>query len=387
MPLVAGWLSDRVGRKPLIIGVYLGGAVGFVVFLLAGSIDRLACGSASCSWACSRSPRARSSRRCWPTSRRRRSATPSYALYFTLAFGVGSLWVAVYGVRHRARSARRPGVPVVFGLMAVAFVLAALGDPADPGRRARGRQRRVRGRPARGVTPRHGPRDGRPGRCLLSSAGPVQRAPSVGAWRSLVARIVRDDEVGGSNPLAPTIPTSSSSCGSDIGPREAPSTATDRRSPSSLAAMPSTDLAADDVPTKLSVTDPLATDETRIDRWLCAVRLVKTRPLATRLCEGGHVLVNGSPAKPSTKVRAGDRVEALIADRERIVEVVRPIESRVGAAVAATCYVDHSPPVVPEAGPAIMPRTWGGPAEQAPAARVRAPAQGRRRLSPRWSMR
>ena len=102
------------------------------------------------------------------------------------------------------------------------------------------------------------------------------------------------------------------------------------------------------------VTEPLATDETRIDRWLCAVRLVKTRPLATRLCEGGHVLVNGMPAKPSARVRAGDRVEALIADRERIVEVVRPIESRVGAAVAATCYVDHSPPVVPEARPAIM---------------------------------
>lgn len=102
------------------------------------------------------------------------------------------------------------------------------------------------------------------------------------------------------------------------------------------------------------MTDPLVTDETRIDRWLCAARLVKTRPLATRLCEGGHVLVNGSPAKPSTKVRAGDRVEALIADRKRIVQVLRPIESRVGAAVAATCYMDHSPPVVPEAEPAMM---------------------------------
>ena len=77
------------------------------------------------------------------------------------------------------------------------------------------------------------------------------------------------------------------------------------------------------------VTDPLATEETHIDRWLCAVRLVKTRPLATRLCEAGHVLVKGSPAKPSTKVRAGERVEAFIADRERVVEVVRPIESRV----------------------------------------------------------
>ena len=102
------------------------------------------------------------------------------------------------------------------------------------------------------------------------------------------------------------------------------------------------------------VTDPSAADETRIDRWLCAVRLVKTRPLATRLCEGGHVLVNGLPAKPATKVRAGDRVEALIADRERVIEVVRPIESRVGAPAAATCYVDHSPPVVTEAGPGMM---------------------------------
>ena len=96
-------------------------------------------------------------------------------------------------------------------------------------------------------------------------------------------------------------------------------------------------------------------DETRIDRWLCAVRLVKTRPLATRLCEGGHVLVNGLPAKPSTKVRAGDRVDAFIADRERVVEVVRPIESRVGAPVAVTCYVDHTPPpVVTEVRPGIM---------------------------------
>ena len=101
------------------------------------------------------------------------------------------------------------------------------------------------------------------------------------------------------------------------------------------------------------VTDPRATDETRIDRWLCAVRLVKTRALATRLCEGGHVRVNGSPARPSTRVRAGDRVEGLIADRERVVEVVRPIESRVGAPVAAICYVDHRPPVVREAGPEI----------------------------------
>ena len=87
-------------------------------------------------------------------------------------------------------------------------------------------------------------------------------------------------------------------------------------------------------------------------------------PVATG-CDGGHVLVNGSAAKPSTKVRAGDRVEAFIADRERIVEVIRPIESRVGADVAATCYVDHSPPVVPKAVPAItLVRGEGRPSKR-----------------------
>jgi ribosome-associated heat shock protein Hsp15 len=116
------------------------------------------------------------------------------------------------------------------------------------------------------------------------------------------------------------------------------------------------------------VTDPTTPAETRIDRWLCAVRLAKTRPLATRLCEGGHVVVDGSPAKPSTKVRAGSRVEAFIADRQRIVEVIRPIESRVGAAVAVTCYVDHSPPVIPEVGRQGMTQVRG---EGRPSKRLR----------------
>jgi ribosome-associated heat shock protein Hsp15 len=102
------------------------------------------------------------------------------------------------------------------------------------------------------------------------------------------------------------------------------------------------------------VSEHSATHETRIDRWLCAVRLVKTRPIATQLCEGGHVHVNGNSAKPSTKVRAGDVVHAWIAERERIVEVVRPIETRVGAPAAITCYVDNSPPpVVREIAPGI----------------------------------
>lgn len=54
--------------------------------------------------------------------------------------------------------------------------------------------------------------------------------------------------------------------------------------------------------------------------------------------------VNGKAAKPATPVKVGDRVEAYLHDRERVVEVTTLIVKRVGAAVAVDCFVDHSPP-------------------------------------------
>ena len=88
-------------------------------------------------------------------------------------------------------------------------------------------------------------------------------------------------------------------------------------------------------------------EATRVDRWLWAVRLYKTRSMATDACRGGHVKVNGAPAKPATTVKVGDRVEAFAHDRQRILEVAQVIDKRVGAAVAAECVVDHSPPPPP----------------------------------------
>jgi len=85
----------------------------------------------------------------------------------------------------------------------------------------------------------------------------------------------------------------------------------------------------------------------RIDRWLWAVRLYKTRSLASAACRGGHVRVNGSSAKPATPVRAGDRVAARVHDRDRDLEVVRVIVTRVSPAMASDCIVDHSPPPPP----------------------------------------
>lgn len=89
-------------------------------------------------------------------------------------------------------------------------------------------------------------------------------------------------------------------------------------------------------------------DDTRVDRWLWAVRVFHTRSAATDACRGGHVRVNGASAKPATTVRAGDRVEARVAQRERVLEVTKIIDKRVGAPLAVECYIDHSPPPPPK---------------------------------------
>ena len=61
----------------------------------------------------------------------------SYALYFTMAFGVGSLWTVVYGLVIGAVG-QAAGLPIVFALMAVSFVLAAIGTvPIHADQRAR----------------------------------------------------------------------------------------------------------------------------------------------------------------------------------------------------------------------------------------------------------
>jgi MFS family permease len=122
-PLVAGWLSDRLGRKPLIIGVYIGGAVGFVLFVLAGSsLVGLWVGIVLMGlFSFAESPQLQALLAdISPPSIR----DASFAVYFTLAFGVGSLWVAIYGLIIGA-AGEATGLPIAFLLMAVTFLLAA----------------------------------------------------------------------------------------------------------------------------------------------------------------------------------------------------------------------------------------------------------------------
>jgi ribosome-associated heat shock protein Hsp15 len=92
----------------------------------------------------------------------------------------------------------------------------------------------------------------------------------------------------------------------------------------------------------------VADDQTgRVDSWIWSVRLASNRQAASAACRAGHVRVNGARVKPAHTVRAGDEVRLRQADRERVVVVVRIISKRVGAPVAAECYIDHSPPPPP----------------------------------------
>jgi ribosome-associated heat shock protein Hsp15 len=100
-------------------------------------------------------------------------------------------------------------------------------------------------------------------------------------------------------------------------------------------------------------------ESTRVDRWLWAVRLTKTRPDAAAACRGGHVRVNDKPAKPATTVVAGDEVRVRSGGTAKIVEVVRVIQKRVGAVDAATCYLDRTPAPPPEAAITVARRDRG----------------------------
>ncbi len=91
----------------------------------------------------------------------------------------------------------------------------------------------------------------------------------------------------------------------------------------------------------------------RVDAWIWAVRLTKTRSLATAACKAGHVRVNGDRVKPAQTLKVGDTVRVRLGERERIVEVARIVAKRVGASVAAECVVDHTPPPPPREHVAI----------------------------------
>jgi ribosome-associated heat shock protein Hsp15 len=87
-----------------------------------------------------------------------------------------------------------------------------------------------------------------------------------------------------------------------------------------------------------------ATPAVRIDKWLWAVRIFRTRSAAATACNGGRVTVNGARVKPSRSIRCGDVITASTGPLTRTVKVTGLIERRVGAPLVANHLDDLTPP-------------------------------------------
>jgi ribosome-associated heat shock protein Hsp15 len=83
--------------------------------------------------------------------------------------------------------------------------------------------------------------------------------------------------------------------------------------------------------------------QTRIDKWLWAMRLFKTRTLAAAACRDGRVLIAGQRAKPAREARVGEIISATVAGVQRTVKVIGHPPSRVGAKVVPQFMEDLTP--------------------------------------------
>ena len=111
--------------------------------------------------------------------------------------------------------------------------------------------------------------------------------------------------------------------------------------------------------------------QVRMDKWLWAVRLYKTRSTAAAACAGGKVRIGGDPVKPARSVRMGEIIIAATGEITRTIRVVNLIERRVAAPQASVCYEDLTPaseyekPRLPNFRPlAIRPKGTGRPTKK-----------------------
>ena len=84
--------------------------------------------------------------------------------------------------------------------------------------------------------------------------------------------------------------------------------------------------------------------EARIDKWLWAARIFKTRSIAADACKNGRVSINGTTAKPSRTVKEGDTISVKKAPVVYSFRILRPIEQRVGARLLPEIYENVTDP-------------------------------------------
>lgn len=84
--------------------------------------------------------------------------------------------------------------------------------------------------------------------------------------------------------------------------------------------------------------------EARIDKWLWAVRIFKTRTIAAEACKKGRVSLKGIPVKASRNIKEGDIVEVKKPPITYSFKVLQPIEKRVGAKQVKEHMKNVTPP-------------------------------------------
>jgi ribosome-associated heat shock protein Hsp15 len=82
----------------------------------------------------------------------------------------------------------------------------------------------------------------------------------------------------------------------------------------------------------------------RLDQWLWAVRVYKTRTNAADAIKGGLVKIGNEPVKPSREVKTGDIITARVNQMTRTVVVLDSPKSRVGAKLVPQFMEDRTPP-------------------------------------------
>ncbi len=84
--------------------------------------------------------------------------------------------------------------------------------------------------------------------------------------------------------------------------------------------------------------------EVRADTYLWAIRMYKSRTLASDAIKGGKVKLDGDNFKPSHNVKIGETYTLTIGNDKKIIEVTALLEKRGNFELAQKHYADHSPP-------------------------------------------
>ncbi|RAJ86046.1 ribosome-associated heat shock protein Hsp15 [Chitinophaga dinghuensis] len=84
-------------------------------------------------------------------------------------------------------------------------------------------------------------------------------------------------------------------------------------------------------------------EKIRVDKYLWAIRVFKTRSQASDACDGGKVKLNGNTVKAAKPVAIGDKFEVKTEARKWVIEVVGLIANRVAYTEAVKYYVDNTP--------------------------------------------